>query len=217
MTASALRALVLDFDGVILESNDVKTESFREVFARFPEHAEAMMRYHTDHVSVSRFAKLEHLVFERLGRPGDRALVEELAADFSRRTRARTAVCRLVPGASEFLAEFAPKLPLYLASVTPEEELADVLVRRDLRRFFVRVFGCPPWTKPGAVAAILEEVGGADGVALVGDSAGDQRAAREAGIEFIARDSGLPFDEPGTRACRDMFAVADLVRPRVRL
>ncbi len=154
-------------------------------------------------------------MFERLGRPGDRALVEELAADFSRRTRVRTAVCPSVPGAGEFLAEFAPKLPLYLASVTPEEELADVLARRDLARFFVRIFGCPPWTKPGAVVAVLEEVGGTDGVALVGDSAGNS-APRAGRGSSSSRAIGRMFDEPGTPACRDMFAVADLVRPRVR-
>ena len=83
-------------------------------------------------------------------------------------------------------------------------------------RFFVRVFGCPPWTKTRAVAAIVEGVGGAEGVALVGDSAGDKRAARGCGVEFIARDSGLAFDEPGTPSHADMFAVADALRPRVK-
>jgi beta-phosphoglucomutase-like phosphatase (HAD superfamily) len=38
--------VILDFDGVVLESNAVKTEAFRDVFARFPEHAEAMMDFH---------------------------------------------------------------------------------------------------------------------------------------------------------------------------
>jgi beta-phosphoglucomutase-like phosphatase (HAD superfamily) len=54
---SALRVLILDFDGVVIESNDVKKEAFQRVFARFPEHAEAMMAFHHAHVSLSRFAK----------------------------------------------------------------------------------------------------------------------------------------------------------------
>ena len=82
--AVRLRAVILDFDGVVIESNALKTTTFREVFARFPELADEMMAWHHANVAVSRYEKFRHLV-ARLGRAGDEALVEVLAADFSRR------------------------------------------------------------------------------------------------------------------------------------
>ena len=55
MTAAAtedgprIEALVLDFDGVILESNHVKAETFRRLFSQYPQNAEAIVKLHRDH------------------------------------------------------------------------------------------------------------------------------------------------------------------------
>lgn len=211
-----LRVLVLDFDGVVIESNAVKTEAFRDVFARFPEHCEAMMAYHKSHVSVTRFAKFDQLL-ERLGRPGDMTLRAEIAADFSRRTLERMMTVPFVPGAEAFLLEMTARLPVYLASVTPAEDLEVILDQRGLHGCFRDTYGCPPWTKPGALRDVLrrEKCFPHDAL-LLGDSAGDQHAAAESGLEFLARDSGLPFDDPPPGAIfRDLYAAADYLRSRL--
>lgn len=209
----AVRVVILDFDGVVLESNAVKTEAFAEVFARFPEHADAMMAFHRANVSASRFMKFDHLVSERLGRPDDAALRQSLAADFSRGTLDRIARVPFVSGAEAFLEEFSPRVPIYLASVTPVEDLEATLARRDLGRFFRGVYGCPPWTKANAIRDILAREGCSPSEAvLVGDSTGDLRAAAETGLQFIARDSGLPFHPAPELVFDDLHGIADLLR-----
>lgn len=217
MIGDRLRALILDFDGVILESNGLKTAAFAEVFARFPEHADAMMTYHHSHVSESRFVKFRHLVTERLGRAADDALVNELGEAFSAEMRRAIAVCPMVPGADAFLHAVRGRLPVFLASVTPQEELEAILDDRNLARYFTRVYGCPPWTKPRAVADIVASLNGPDGLMLIGDSAGDQRAAAENGVEFVGRDSGLPFDQPLPRTFADLNALGAALAPRLPL
>ena len=191
-----LRVLILDFDGVIVESNDIKTEAFEELFGRFPEHSEAMMAYHYAHVSVTRFAKFEHLL-TLLGRTGDSGLRADLANDFSQLVSERMLRVPLVPGAESFLRTMTTRLPVYLASVTPAKELGSILRHLGLDHWFRGVYGCPPWTKPKAIADVLnrERVTSKEAM-LVGDSAGDQLAALETGIQFLARDSGLAFDDP---------------------
>jgi beta-phosphoglucomutase len=216
MTGTVLRVLVLDFDGVVLDSNDVKTEAFRKVFARFPEHCDAMMTYHHAHVSLSRFAKIDHLL-ERLGRPGDSVLKAELAESFSRHTLEQLVTVPFVRGAEAFLRDITPRLPVYLASVTPADDLEHILKQRSLRAWFRDVYGCPPWTKPDALRDVLRRESCAPEEALlVGDSAGDQRAAAETGMGFIARDSGLPFDDPPPyQIFPDLSAIASSLRPRL--
>lgn len=211
-----IRVLVLDFDGVILESNEVKTQAFRDVFAQFPEHYETMMSYHKAHMSATRFAKFDHLL-ERLGRYGDTTLRAEIAADFSRRTLERMKTVPFVPGAESFLLEMSARLPVYLASVTPAEDLAVILDQRKLRGWFRGVYGCPPWTKLDAIRDVLRREGCSPHQAiLVGDSAGDQRAAAEASVEFLARDSGLSFDEPVPGVVfSDLNVAADYLRSRL--
>jgi phosphoglycolate phosphatase-like HAD superfamily hydrolase len=210
-----LRALILDFDGVLIESNALKTEAFAAVFARFPEHADDMMAFHHAHVSASRYDKFRNLVTTKLNRPPDDPLVEELAAAFSREMRARLERCAWVPGATALLDRVRGRLPVYLASVTPEAELAETLSRRGLTGAFAGVYGCPPWTKDRAIADIIDRTGGASDVLFIGDSAGDQRAARAADVEFIARDSGLPFDDPQPHAYRDLTAIAIALQERL--
>jgi phosphoglycolate phosphatase-like HAD superfamily hydrolase len=105
---------------------------------------------------------------------------------------------------------------VYLASVTPAGDLEAILDRRGLRRWFRDVYGYPPWTKPDAVRDVLRREACAPQEALlVGDSAGDQRAAAATGVAFIARDSGLFFDTPPLEIFPDLTAVAVGLRPRL--
>ena len=71
-----IRTIILDFDGVLVESNREKTRAFDELFARYPAHRDAMMAYHAAHLSEPRRPKLERCVYEIMGRPGDEGLVE---------------------------------------------------------------------------------------------------------------------------------------------
>lgn len=192
----ALRVIIMDFDGVVIESNAVKTEAFHHVFSRFPAYAETMMAFHHAHVSLSRFAKFEQLL-GLMGRVGDAALMADIAGDFSSRVIEGILRVPLVPGAESFLGRVTQCLPVYLASVTPAEELALILDRRGLSRWFRGVYGCPPWTKPDAILDVIAREGvKPNEVLLIGDSAGDQRAAKMTGVGFLARASGLSFDAP---------------------
>lgn len=204
-----LRILILDFDGVIVESNNAKTEAFRELFNMFPSHADHMMAYHHEHVSVTRFAKFDHLL-QRLGKKDDRRLRANMVEMFSLLVRKRMLEVPLVPGAETFLQTIATKLPMYLASVTPTEELEEILVHHNLLHWFRNVYGCPPWTKPEAILNILstEKISPSEAL-LIGDSAGDQRAAHETGVQFLGRDSGLPFDEPVPKQFPDMHELEE--------
>jgi phosphoglycolate phosphatase-like HAD superfamily hydrolase len=209
-----IRALILDFDGVVLESNNLKTAAFEKVFARFPEHAAAMMAYHHAHVSESRFEKFRHLA-KRLGKAEDDPVVRELERSFSADMLRLMKACPMVPGALEFLTRVRGSVPVYLASVTPQEELETILRRRGLAACFTRVYGCPPWTKTKAIAEIVAETGGAEGVLFIGDSAGDQRAAAALGVPFLARRSGLAFDDPQPTSYEDLREIGEAIAGRL--
>jgi phosphoglycolate phosphatase-like HAD superfamily hydrolase len=214
-SAANLSVLILDFDGVVIDSNAAKKDAFREVFDRFPEHSKPMMAYHDANVSASRFEKFDHLL-ALLGRPGDAELKAQVAEEFSRRVAARLAKVQLVRGAEAFLGKMTQRIPVYLASVTPAEELERILTERGLSHWFRGVYGCPPWTKARAILDILAREGVTAGEALlIGDSAGDQRAARSTGVEFLAVNSGLPFDEPLPRQFPDLTEIPEYLDERL--
>lgn len=212
---NCLRAVILDFDGVLLESNDLKTRAFEAVFARFPEHHAAMMAFHHANVFASRYDKFHHLVTNKLGKPDDDPLVNELAAAFSETTRRQLAACAWVPGAEAFLRRIKGRLPVYLASMTPQQEIEDAVENRGIADVFAAVYGCPPWAKAKAITDVVAREGGAKDLMFIGDSASDQRAALATGVEFAARDSGLAFDDPRPRTYPDLAAIEAALSDRL--
>lgn len=210
-----LRAMILDFDGVLVESNAVKTLAFAELFAHYPEHQTTMIDYHLSHLAQPRQLKFEYLA-ELLGRKGDRGFLDQLGAEFSQIVQAKVIAAPAVVGATAFLAEFSQRLPLYIASVTPQAELQQILQARGWLAYFQAVFGNPPWPKPEAIRQILhrEQLLAAE-VVFIGDALSDYQAALATGVEFIARNSGLPL--PGVVGQRydHLDAIAPVIRQRL--
>ncbi|MES2330104.1 MAG: HAD hydrolase-like protein [Bacteroidota bacterium] len=191
-----IRLVILDFDGVIVESNNIKDKVFQEIFSRYPAQYENALQYHRTNVSVPRYQKFDHLL-ELIGEPGNTELKDKLLDDFSSITLEKMKAVAFVTGAKDFLKEIHGCFPLYLASVTPINDLEVILDHLQIRAYFKNVYGCPPWTKPGAIMDILQKENMLPtNTVLIGDSYGDQRAAQETGIHFIGRNSGLGFEDP---------------------
>jgi phosphoglycolate phosphatase-like HAD superfamily hydrolase len=204
-----IELLILDFDGVVIESNDIKTQAFEKVFSQFPQYKHAMMQFHYENVSISRIEKFDYLA-ALMGRGTDSKLKAEMADNFSQYVLEGILRVPLVKGAERFLKMVKGQLPLYLASVTPANELHHILEKRGLLHWFDDVYGCPPWTKANAIRDILSRKSILPrNSLLIGDSAGDQRAALETGVQFIARDSGLKFDERPPLIFLDLNEIAD--------
>ena len=104
---SAIGAIVLDFDGVLVESNEEKTRAFEDLFGLYPAYREAMMDYHLAHYSSPRMTKFEYYVHELMERPGDDATIQAMARQFSEFVVQRVIDCPDVSGARAFITEFS--------------------------------------------------------------------------------------------------------------
>ena len=182
-----LRAVVFDFDGIILESIDVKTRAFVALFDRWPEHADAIRRLHLDNAGMSRYEKFEHIHRDILDVPLDDEESARLGRDFGSLIREEMLSCEFVAGAPELLERLADAYPLYVASATPEHEIREIVSERGLDRFFAAVDGSPA-SKAEILRRILAENDYAPNeVVFVGDALSDYNAAREVGAPFVAR------------------------------
>lgn len=197
------RAVVFDFDGVIVESVEVKSRAFVELFPERPDLHAAILEHHQDHLGLSRYEKLRWILTELLEEPADEARLEGLAASFSHRVLEATVASPMVRGARETLdALAAAGIPAFVASGTPEAELRTIVSRRGLAASFAGVWGSPR-RKPEILADLLHRDGlEPSSVVMVGDGLSDWRAARESGVAFVWRE---------TLAQRERFAGIDVV------
>jgi HAD superfamily hydrolase (TIGR01549 family) len=202
-----VRAVVFDFDGVIVESLDVKTEAFKLLFADHPEHVDRVVRLHTENMGVSRYEKFRTIYRDFLDKPLDDAEMARLDERFSELVFERVVSCEFVAGAPELVERLAADHELYVASATPEAELRRIVEARGLAGFFNSVHGSPR-TKSEIVGEILETRGlEPEEVVFVGDAMTDLLAARESGVGFVGR---VPRSAPDPFSELDIVKVADL-------
>jgi phosphoglycolate phosphatase-like HAD superfamily hydrolase len=198
-----IRAAVFDFDGVIAESTDIKTEAFRQLF----DGDERAVEYHEANMGVSRYDKFRHITTEILGRPYTAEDERRLGERFSELAVDEVVRCPFVAGAPELLARLAEELPLFVASATPEEEVREIVALRGLEALFDGVYGTPA-TKGEILRRILSERGlDRSAVVMVGDARSDLNGAREAGVRFVGR---VPDGAPDPFAEEHVPVVSDL-------
>lgn len=185
-----LQCIVFDCDGVILESVPVKTRAFGRLTEPYGAEArDRMLMYHKVHGGVNRNRKFEWFFREVLGRE----ITPEELADWSGRFRdiAFEEVCRceLVPGIQEVLDAWKGRLPMYVCSGAPQEELDAVLRGRGLDGYFAGIYGAPP-AKAALLRHIVREADvEPEETVMVGDASTDQRAAEDVGTLFYGRGS----------------------------
>jgi phosphoglycolate phosphatase-like HAD superfamily hydrolase len=201
-----LQAIIFDFDGVIVESLEVKTDAFRQLFSGHPEHVDEVVRLHVENQGLSRYEKFRIIYRDLLRRPLGADELARLDREFSALVYERVVACDFVAGAPEFLARASRELRCFVASATPQEELVRIVGARGLASRFTGVFGSPRG-KSEIIAGVLDD-GVAAGAALcVGDALSDYRAASANDVAFIGR---VPDGEPDAFAGLGVPAVRDL-------
>ncbi len=202
------KLIVFDFDGVILESADIKTRAFHQLFAAHPDKLDAIVAHHEANAGVSRFKKFQHIHRHILGKPLSSEEERMLGERFEALVIDEVTRCQFVPGAMEFLQAHSRTHPLFVASGTPEGELRRIVAARGLAPFFREVYGSPM-----EKASILERILAVMGVpqaslVFVGDGRSDYEAAKTAGVGFIGRarpGRRHPFDGLEVPLIADLF------------
>jgi phosphoglycolate phosphatase-like HAD superfamily hydrolase len=195
------KAIVFDFDGVILESMDVKTRAFRELFADYPLHQDKIVQYHLENGGISRFEKFRIIYRDILCLPLPENEFERLSREFSQLVLCHVLHCPFVPGALEFLEKYSLKYDLFVASGTPEEELTGIIRERNLSAFFRQAFGSPRKKGPILKHIMTTYNYAPDEMIFVGDSKSDYSAALEVSVPFVGRvppGEQNPFPEKGS-------------------
>lgn len=185
-----IKAIIFDFDGVILESAIIKTHAFGEVVKHYPkEQADAFVAYHMTHMGISRHVKFKYFIEEILKEKYTDTQEKELANAFEHIVYKQVMECPFVPGAKEFLERNYDRYDLYIASGTPEDEMYRIVKGRRLEQYFKEVYGTP-LKKIEIIEKILSIHGyDRDEVFFVGDASTDLNAANAAGLGFIGRST----------------------------
>jgi len=182
-----IEVVFLDFDGVILESVDIKGWAFGKLFEEYPDKVDEIINFHHANGGMSRFDKFRYIYSNILEQALSDETFDALCDRFSEMVLDRVLSCDFVPGAREFLENNYHRRRLYIVSGTPHDEIRMIVEKRKLERFFRGVYGSPTdkalWTEQ-----IMRDNGYmAQKSIFVGDAMSDFRAARVNRLTFVAR------------------------------
>lgn len=184
----ALECLVFDCDGVILESVPVKTLAFARMAEPYGDEArDRLLMYHKVHGGVSRYKKFEWFFKEVLGKeitPEELTVWGEKYAQLAFEEVCR---CELVPGIQDVLDTWKGRLPMYVCSGAPHEELHVILKGRGLDGYFAGIWGSPPHKTILLQSIVRDNNFDPEKTLMVGDAPTDMQAAEAVGTHFYGR------------------------------
>ena len=176
---------LFDCDGVLLNSNKVKTEAFRKVAQQFgSSSADALVAYHVENGGVSRQVKFRYLLDSIVSQPTNGANVESLCRQFSEEVVDQLMLCDVSPGLKR-LRKTSAKSTWYVVSGGDQAELRQVFAARDLASMFDGGIYGSPTAKTELLAHIKSRPEWRGPGLFLGDSRYDWQVASEHGLDFI--------------------------------
>lgn len=188
MKISDYKSLVFDCDGVVLDSNRVKTEAF--YFSTLPYGelaAKAMVKHHVANGGVSRYEKFSHFlnyIVPKQSIVSHKEQLNELLDNYASHVREGLAKCDIAPGLKE-LRSVTPCSRWLIVSGGDQAELRLLFTQRGIAKWFDGgVFGSPD-TKDEILQRELNSGNIQEPALFLGDSKYDYEASSSAGIDFV--------------------------------
>lgn len=180
-------AVIFDFDGVILDSVDVKTKAFAKMFREYgPEVEKRVVEYHLANSGVSRFDKFRYYYEIILNKPVNEEIIKRLSKQFSNLVVDGILASPFIPGAKESLENLKKKeIPCYVVSATPYDEINLIVEKKELKRYFKEVHGSPRKKWEICREIITKQNYNPQNCLFIGDATSDYEAAQKNGICFL--------------------------------
>jgi len=183
---SQYKCAIFDCDGVILQSNDIKTDAFRDALLGEPvDLVDQFISYHKNNGGVSRYKKFEYY-YKSIKQVVDYQNESEKAA----KRYAITVLSKLkkvdyVPGALDMIIYFNKiNVPCYVLSGGDEEELKTVFKFRGIDNKFIDILGSPETKQQHATSMVNNNKITYPGV-FFGDASLDMEIANYIKFDFI--------------------------------
>ena len=180
------KTIVFDCDGVVLDSNLVKTEAYfrtAKSLGATDAQAQALVDYHVRLGGISRYHKFDWYLREVMHQPATQEAIQVLLDEFGRELEVVLMECAVADGLPELRA--ASTANWMILSGGDQQEIRTLFAKRDLAKYFDGgLFGSPD--NKDTVLAREKANGNLQFPALfIGDSKYDFEAATRAGLDFV--------------------------------
>jgi len=179
--------LVFDFDGVLADSVEIKTDAFAEIYKPFGENIVAkVVDYHRRNGGMSRFDKFKHYHSSYLDLQLSDYQLLKLSEQFSALVVNAVIASNEVPGANNFLQyQCLNNKKCIINSATPQKEICQIIDKRGMTKYFNGIYGSPSSKYDNLILALSNSEVSYKDVVFFGDAKSDLQAADTLQIDFV--------------------------------
>jgi len=189
-----LKVIIFDFDGVIVDSNRIKKDTYFELFKSFKNGASIVGRVLSKYEPNTRKYLISKIIN---GMIKEKTVKNKQANIIKQRYVSRYGYiceekikkCKGIKGASDSIKNLAKKYHLYIISITPRKTLRNILKYRKLLRYFVEVFGGEKSKLDNFKRIIKSESIVPKQAVIIGDGLLDYKLGKASGAHFIGIDN----------------------------
>ena len=188
--------IFFDFDGVLVDSVDIKKHAFKNLFERFgQELSDQLVAYHQKYGGISRVKKIQYFFEHLLKQPLSRIELDIWCSRFSEKVKDAVINAPWIPGAENFLKKYIGKIPMYIISGTPHSELTEIVLARNMTHYLEGVYGSPTPKTEHVLNIIDQKNLSRKSCYFIGDAMTDYNTALETGLNFIGIQGENKFPE----------------------
>ena len=183
-----VKVIVFDFDGTLIDSNQLKYDAFFKLFPSDDLHKKIVTEVLSEILEGSRYVILRETIKRRNTEMNEGELdnnVQVLAAKYNVIVADGAKHCKEKPGAKEVLESLSKRYNLYLNSTTPETSLKDIVKHRKWENYFCDIFGYPNDKTLVLLDIIKTESINPDELLVVGDGKSDMDSSKRTGCKFF--------------------------------
>ena len=177
---------IFDCDGVILDSNKLKSNAFSEALPDEPSDLVAeFVAYHKENGGISRYEKFRYY-FEGMKKQVEaEAKIDKALNNFAAIVNQGLISCNYIPGVLEFIENlFKLNKRMFVVSGSDENELIQVFIKRGINHYFENIYGSPANKEENTSKVVSNMKKPIIGL-FFGDSKSDYGAAKKFGMDFI--------------------------------
>lgn len=179
------RTWIFDCDGVILDSNSIKTDAFYETALPYGhEPAEKLVKYHLNYGGISRFEKLKFFIQHILQKEFNEQEHASLVKTYGALVKEKLLKCPETNGLREFLDQIPQSSRKIIVSGGMQTELRDIFQQRELDYYFDMIYGSPD-SKQEILQREKDNCQLDYPAIYIGDSKYDYECANSMGIDFM--------------------------------